>query len=169
MIVLKVLKTAVSNGLIKGLGEEYKIIAANANKKFSYPRMAPKGRRARSYYELARVEMILKPTSEVPKGVEVTPPKKEEKPKEAPAKKEAKIEEKAKVEPPETEPKASKPKTPEQEAKEKEDSVKTQKHPTTGVHKHESEKGKEAAHAHHERLAFEHGKGKKTIVKRELR
>jgi len=173
-IVLKLLKTAVSNGVVRGLGEEYRIIAANANKKFSYPRMAPKGRRARAYYELARLEMVLKPTGEVPKGVEVTPPKaakevqkpKEEAKKEMP--KEAKAEEK-KAKAPQTEPRASAPATPAEVAKEKEKDAKVQKHPAGGEHKHELEKEQAAAKAHHDRYAYEHGKGKKTVVKNELR
>jgi large subunit ribosomal protein L22 len=169
MIVLKVLKSAVANGVVKGLGETYTILGANANKKYSYPRMAPKGRRARSYYELARVEIIVRSREEeVPKGVEVTPPKGEEKKPEVKAaekKPEVKKEEvtKSETSKPET------PKTPAEVAKEKEEEVKTVKHPTGGEHKHEREKNKEAAHAIHERHAFEHGKGKKTIVKRELR
>jgi large subunit ribosomal protein L22 len=184
MIVLKLLKTAVSNGVVKGLGEDYRIVAANANKKYSYPRMAPKGRRARAYYELARLEMVLKPTSEVPKGVEVTPPKeapKEEKPKEvkkegnAPPKKEEptpkkeapKKEEQTKQEKRPLEPKASAPKTPKEISKEKEDEVRTVKHPGGGMHKHGLEKEQEAAKAHHDRYAYEHGKGKKTVVKKE--
>ncbi|MEW6723257.1 MAG: uL22 family ribosomal protein [Candidatus Micrarchaeota archaeon] len=79
-IVLKALKSAMANGRVLGLGESYKIIAAVANKKDVYPRMAPKGRQARSFLETSRIEIVLK-GSEVPKGVTVTPPKKKEAPK----------------------------------------------------------------------------------------
>ncbi|MBD3210544.1 hypothetical protein GF318_04150 [Candidatus Micrarchaeota archaeon] len=90
-VVLKVLKSAVSNGRNKGLGEEYTILTASANKKDIYPRLAPKGRWARSYLEMSRVEIILR-GEEVPKGVEVTPPKKPEKPEKKPEKPEKKEE-----------------------------------------------------------------------------
>ena len=86
-IVLKALQSAISNGKTLGLGETYTVLAASANKKQVYPRMAPKGRQARSFLETSRVEIVLK-GSEVPKGVTVTPPKKKEvkaEPKEAPA------------------------------------------------------------------------------------
>lgn len=76
-IVLKTLQSAMSNGKNLGLGEVYTIIAASANKKDIFPRMAPKGRTARSYLVTSRVEIILK-GSEVPKGVAITPPKKGE-------------------------------------------------------------------------------------------
>lgn len=76
-IVLKALQSAISNGRTLGLGETYTILAASANKKEIYPRMAPKGRQARSFLETSRVEIVLK-GSEVPKGVTVTPPKKKE-------------------------------------------------------------------------------------------
>jgi large subunit ribosomal protein L22 len=88
-VVLKALRSAIANGKILGLGDTYEIIAAAANKKHVYPRMAPKGRQARSFLETSRVEIVLK-GSEVPKGVTVTPPKK----KEAPAAKGAGKEEK---------------------------------------------------------------------------
>jgi large subunit ribosomal protein L22 len=168
LIVLKVLKSAVANGIVKGLGETYTILGANANKKYSYPRMAPKGRRARSYYELARVEVIVRAKEEeVPKGVEVTPPKGEEK---KPIEK--KVESKEPPKPVASKPetgtgKPETPKTPAEVAKGKEEDVKTVKHPAGGEHKHDKEK--EATYATHERHAFEYGKGKKTIVKRELR
>jgi len=139
-IVLKVLNSAVANGLAKGLGEGYVILSAAANKKFTYPRMAPKGRTARAYFELARVEIVLKPTEEVPKGVEVKLPAKAEKKPEKQVSADVK---------------AGEPKKDE-----------TPKHgPHPHVHKHEEEKEAAAAHAHHERYAFEHMKGRKTIVK----
>ena len=115
MIVLKALKSAVYNGMTKGLGEKYKIIAASANKKDSYPRVASKGGWMRSDYETARVEIVVKGLETIPKGVEVKAPKKpeekkpeekkeapKEKPKEAPKKEEkpeVKKEEKPKEEP----------------------------------------------------------------------
>ena len=93
-IVLKLLKSAIANGRVKGLGEDYTILSVSANKQDVFPRLAPKGRWARSNLETARVEMIVK-GSEIPKEVEVTPPKKkEEKPKEAEKKPEPKKEEK---------------------------------------------------------------------------
>jgi len=138
-IVLKVLNSAVANGFAKGLGEGYVIFCAAANKKFTYPRMAPKGRTARSCYELARVEIVLKPTQEVPKGVDVTLPK---------PKVQEKKESSADV-------KAGEPK--------KEETPKHEPHPH--VHKHEREKRENAAQAHHEKYAFEHMKGKKTVVR----
>ncbi|HSB47330.1 MAG TPA: uL22 family ribosomal protein [Candidatus Bilamarchaeum sp.] len=79
-IVLKALRSAIANGRTMGMGEIYEIIAASANKKQTFPRMAPKGRQARSFLETSRVEIVLK-GSEVPKGVSVTPPKKKEEPK----------------------------------------------------------------------------------------
>lgn len=78
-IVLKTLQSAMSNGKNLGLGEVYTIVAASANKKDIYPRMAPKGRTARSYLVTSRVEIVLK-GSEVPKGVSVSPPKKKDEP-----------------------------------------------------------------------------------------
>ena len=129
-ILLKLLKSAIYNGMTKGLGERYKIIAASANKKDTYPRVASKGGWMRSDYETARVEIVLKGLETVPKGVEVTPPKKpetkkeapkekpkEEKPKEAP--KQEKKEEPKKVEEKKPEVKEEKPKLVEKpEAKE---------------------------------------------------
>lgn len=65
-IVLKVLKNALNNAAQKGLLEENLFVAhACANKKFSYPRLQPKGRRSRHDYATARVEIIL-----VEKGAE---------------------------------------------------------------------------------------------------
>ncbi|MEW6748620.1 MAG: uL22 family ribosomal protein, partial [Candidatus Micrarchaeota archaeon] len=81
-VVLKLLRSAIANGHAKGLGSEYTIFAASANKKEIYPRMASKGRQARSYLETSRIEIVLQ-GPEAPKGVSVTPPKKEEPKKEA--------------------------------------------------------------------------------------
>ena len=116
-ILLKLLKSAIYNGMIKGLGEKYKIIAASANKKDTYPRVASKGGWMRSDYETARVEIVLKGLETVPKGVEVTPPKKPEAKKE-PEKKEEKKQE-VKKEVPKEKPKEEKPKeAPKEEKKE---------------------------------------------------
>ena len=108
--------------------------------------MAPKGRTARSYYELARIEIVLKPTEAVPKGVEVTAPggaakKEEKKPAQVPA--EAK------------------------EAKPKKEGAAPKHGPHPHVHKHEVEKELAAEHARHEKYAFEQSKGRKTEVKKE--
>ncbi|MEW6035350.1 MAG: 50S ribosomal protein L22 [Candidatus Micrarchaeota archaeon] len=93
-MVLKVLRSAIANGKTQGLGEVYTILAASANKLQVFPRMASKGRTARSFLETSRIEIVLK-GAEVPKGVSVTPPKKAEKPAEAKKEKaEAKKEEK---------------------------------------------------------------------------
>jgi ribosomal protein L22 len=73
-IVLKALLSAIANGKIKGLGDVYTVLVANANKKNRYPRIASKGRWARSFLETSRIELVLQ-GPEVPKGVEVTPPK----------------------------------------------------------------------------------------------
>jgi len=81
-IVLKTLKSAMANGKIQGLGDIFTIVAASANKRAVFPRMAPKGRTARSCLVTSRVEIILKGEA-VPKGVTLTPPKKEEKKSEA--------------------------------------------------------------------------------------
>ena len=102
--VLKVLKSAMANGRVRGMGETYQILNAAANRRYQYGRIASKGRWARSDYETARIEVVLRPLESVPKGVEVTAPKKEvpkeekpkaEKPKEV-KKPEAKKEEKPK-------------------------------------------------------------------------
>jgi large subunit ribosomal protein L22 len=140
-IVLKVLNSAIANGMTKGLGEGYTVLVATANKKASYPRMAPKGRTARSYYELARIEIVLKSKGEAPKGVEVKTPAKEKK---AEAQKSEEV-------------KAGEPKKDEVAPKHEE-------HPH--VHKHEMEKEQNEAHAHHERYAYEHAKGKKPVAGR---
>ncbi|MCI0503172.1 hypothetical protein L0Y65_00505 [Candidatus Micrarchaeota archaeon] len=98
-IVLKTLQSAMSNGKNLGLGEVYTIVAASANKKDIFPRMAPKGRTARSYLVTSRVEIVLK-GAEVPKGVAMAPPKKKEegaKPSPAETKKEEKKKDEAPV------------------------------------------------------------------------
>ena len=74
--VLKLLQSAMANGRVAGLGEEFTILTASANTKEVYPRMAPKGRRVRSALRTSRIEIILK-GSEAPKGVSVTAPKRQ--------------------------------------------------------------------------------------------
>lgn len=74
-IVLKLLQSAIANGKVLGLGDEYTILAISAGKKHIYPRLSPKGRRMRMTLQTSRVEIVLK-GSEVPKGVTVTPPAK---------------------------------------------------------------------------------------------
>ncbi len=74
-IVLKLLQSAIANGKVLGLGDEYTIFAVSAGKKHIYPRLSPKGRRMRMTLQTSRVEIVLK-GSEVPKGVTVTPPAK---------------------------------------------------------------------------------------------
>jgi len=59
-IVLKLLNSVVANASVKGLIEPYIIVHASANKKRTYPRANPKGRRGRSDYETARVEIIIR-------------------------------------------------------------------------------------------------------------
>lgn len=122
-MVLKALRSAIANGRTLGMGEIYEIIAASANKKQTFPRMASKGRQARSFLETSRIEIVLK-GSEVPKGVTVTPPKKkEEAKKEAPKKAEAK-----------EEPKKEAPKPP----------VDALKAESQTEHKHSTEKAQDA-------------------------
>jgi len=152
-IVLKVLNSAIANGMAKGLGEGYVVFGAAANKKFSYPRMAPKGRTARSYYELARIEIVLKPTeAQVPKGVEVKKAKTDAKP--ADTKKAAE-------------------KKPEQKSAEasagagtKKEESKTPTHSAAPhVHKHEQEREREEAHAHQAKFEYVHSRAKRTEIK----
>jgi len=141
-IVFKVLKSALSNAMVKGFGEEYDIVTATANKKHAYPRLQPKGRRGRSYYVLSRVEIIVRGRQEVPSGAEVDVPAATERNEEKPA-----------------------------ERREEKPAVKDAPKPKTDMphveHKHEAEKESEAAHGAHERNAFEHNKGKREVVKRE--
>ena len=137
-IVLKVLRSAIANGRTLGLGEAYTILAASANKKHIYPRLAPKGRWARSFLETSRVEVVLKGT-EVPKGVTVTPPKKE-----APKKEEKPKEEVKKEEPKEAPKKEVKKEEEQPEEKKKEEpkllTLEVREH---HEHKHDAEKSHE--------------------------
>lgn len=137
--VLKTLQSAIANGRTLGLGDVYTILSASANKKEIYPRLAPKGRQARSFLETARIEIVLK-GEDVPKGVSVTPPKKEAKPIE---KTEPKPEAKSKAETKEKIPTVEKKKTEE---------AKTPKKDESHEHKHDSEKklDKKTPHQHGE-------------------
>jgi len=126
--ILKALKSAMANGKVIGLGDPFVITAISANKKQVFPRMAPKGRTARSYLVTSRVEIVLT-GSEVPKGVTVTPAKKKEEAKKEEAKKAEAKKEDAKPAPEIG--KAEAPKTPVAE--------------TVKEHKHEVEKTPEGA------------------------
>jgi large subunit ribosomal protein L22 len=58
--VLRALKDAISNALVKGADKDKLIVAhACANKKATYLRLQPKGRRTRSNYTLSRIEIIV--------------------------------------------------------------------------------------------------------------
>jgi len=142
-IVLKALMSAIANGRTKGLGDTYTVLVATANKKNRYPRVAPKGRWARSFLETSRVEIVLQ-GSEVPKGVEVTPPKKPDKPAEKEAKKaEAPKADAKKPEAPKSEPKKDeKPvaKEPKKAAKEEKPSAKKEEKPPAKEEKKEAPK-----------------------------
>lgn len=139
-IVLKLLNSAIANGRVKGLGDDYKILIASANKLDVYPRIAPRGRWARSNYTTSRIEIIIK-GSEIPKDVKVTPPKKPEK------KEEKKAEEKKKEKPKEEAKKPEKKEESEQPELLKRD---VEKHVHTDeVEKKEHEK-KDMPHQHGE-------------------
>ncbi|MBN2478182.1 50S ribosomal protein L22 [Candidatus Micrarchaeota archaeon] len=112
-IVLKLLKSAIANAEVKGLLGPFIIEHASANKKHTYPRLASKGRRARSDYETSRVEIIIK-------ELESKSKKQAEKPKET-KKAEAKKEEKK----PETKTKEIKPAAKEAENEKKKTETKT--------------------------------------------
>lgn len=86
-IVLNLLKSAIANAMGKGMIEPYLIVHLSANKKRTFPRLNPKGRRGRSDYETARVEIVIREKEIVkkePKKKEKETEKKEEmkKPKE---------------------------------------------------------------------------------------
>ncbi|MBU0533032.1 hypothetical protein KKB44_06080 [Candidatus Micrarchaeota archaeon] len=138
-VVLKLLKSAIANGKVKGLGDTYTILLASANKKEMYPRIASKGRWARSNLETARVEIVLK-GEEIPKGVTITPPKK---PKED---KKKKSEEKPKKD--EKEPKEKKPE--EKKVEEEKQPELLKKDMETHIHKEKDHEKKEMPHQHGE-------------------
>lgn len=153
-IVLKLLESAVANGMARGLGSGYVVVHAAANKKDTYPRMASKGRQSRSYLEMSRVELVLKSLGELPKGVEVRAPAKPEA-----RKAEAKLVPAAKPEekPPAGRGPAEKP------AEQKPPVDALNKEAIAGKeHKHELEK---SVHHEHPRTAYEHEKAGKTPVK----
>jgi len=60
LVVLKALKSAIANSTVKGLSEELIVVHASANKRFTYPRLSPKGRRFKQNYEISRVEIVVK-------------------------------------------------------------------------------------------------------------
>jgi ribosomal protein L22 len=76
-IVLKVLQSAMANGRSRGMGDSYRVESACANMKMAFPRLASKGRWARSNLETSRIEIILS-GSEIPKAVSVKAPAKPE-------------------------------------------------------------------------------------------
>lgn len=148
-IVLKLLQSAMANGKVLGLGDEYTILAVSATKKDIFPRMSPKGRRTRMSLQTSRVEIVLK-GPEIPKGVSVTPPQKKAAPKPA-APKEAKKTETAKPETRDTklETQNTKPQTKKEEEPvvgkeqkpEPQDALKEES--KAHEHKHEAEKAQE--------------------------
>lgn len=82
-IVLKVLLSAIANGEVKGIGSEFVIKHACANKKMIMPRIASKGRWARSNLETSRIEIIVEAKSlvespkvkkvQIPQTIDVKP------------------------------------------------------------------------------------------------
>ncbi|MFN7990532.1 MAG: uL22 family ribosomal protein [Candidatus Micrarchaeia archaeon] len=140
--ILKVLRSAIANGKNLGLGDEYTILAASANKKAIYPRMASKGRQARSFLETARIEIVLK-GPDVPKGVSV-------KKKEEPKKEEKK---------PETRKAEEKPSVGSETKKEPVKLLK-EEGKSTGEHKHELEKIKDSEKKR-EQTPHQHGEHNK--------
>jgi ribosomal protein L22 len=142
-IVLKVLQSAMANGRTQGMGDAYTVQAACANKNMSFPRLASKGRWARSNLETSRIEIILK-GSEAPKGVSVK----------APAKPEAKKQE-AKAEKKEAQPVIGKPPESKPPATVLKDEA------TQHEHKHEAEKEFEQEKKHEEAEPHHHGEYKK--------
>ena len=67
--VLGTLRSAIASAKAKGLSEDLVIIHVAANKKDVFPRLSPKGgKRTRSYYETARIEVVVReknPTKKV--------------------------------------------------------------------------------------------------------
>ncbi|MDD5336931.1 MAG: uL22 family ribosomal protein [Candidatus ainarchaeum sp.] len=57
--VLHALISAISSAKAKSLSEDLLVVHAAANKKNVYPRLAPKGKRMHSYFETARVEIVV--------------------------------------------------------------------------------------------------------------
>lgn len=76
--VLKVLKSAQANAKVKGISDELVVVHISANKKATFPRGVPKGRRGRADYETARVEVVVKGPLSLDKKVEVRAPEKKQ-------------------------------------------------------------------------------------------
>ncbi len=74
-IVFKLLQSAIANATLKGMIEPYVIVHVAANKKRNYPRSVPKGRRGRSDYETARVEIVIREKEIVKKEKKEVPKK----------------------------------------------------------------------------------------------
>ena len=66
----------MANARIKNLADDLTIEHISANKKDSYPRMASKGRRSRSFLETTRIEIVLKGKPSLEKKIEVKKPEK---------------------------------------------------------------------------------------------
>lgn len=63
-LVLGTLISAIASAKAKGLSEDLTVAHAAANKKDVFPRLSPKGgKRTRSYYETARIEIVVKETT----------------------------------------------------------------------------------------------------------
>ncbi|VVB98478.1 50S ribosomal protein L22 [uncultured archaeon] len=73
-LVLGTLRSAIASAKAKGLSEDLVVVHAAANKKDVFPRLSPKGgKRTRSYYETARIEIVVReknPTKKVEKKAE---------------------------------------------------------------------------------------------------
>ncbi|MFA5049719.1 MAG: uL22 family ribosomal protein [Candidatus Micrarchaeia archaeon] len=59
-MVLGALQSAIANAQSRGMIAPYIIVHICANKKRTFPRMSPKGRRSRSDYETARIEVVVR-------------------------------------------------------------------------------------------------------------
>ena len=94
--VLGVLKSAMTNARVKNISDDLTVEHISANKLDTYPRMASKGRRSRSFFETARVEIVLKGKPSLEKKVEVKKP--EAKPETTTAAKDAEVEKKIEAE-----------------------------------------------------------------------
>ncbi|MFA5077638.1 MAG: uL22 family ribosomal protein [Candidatus Micrarchaeia archaeon] len=57
--VLNALISAISSAKAKSLSEDLLVVHASANRKSSFPRLAPKGKRMRSNFETARIEIVV--------------------------------------------------------------------------------------------------------------
>ncbi len=70
-LVLGTLKSAIASAKAKGMSEDLIVVHAAANKKEVFPRLSPKGgKRTRSYYETARVEIVVRERNPVSKKAE---------------------------------------------------------------------------------------------------